>query len=213
MFLQAEREQVVAYARRLGPDGLALGTSGNVSLRTGDNVVITPSAVDYDALLPRLVAVVDLEGRPVDAPLRPSSELPMHLAVYRATAAQAVVHTHAPFATALSTVVDELPPLHYLIGELGGPVRVAPYETFGTPELASAVATGLDGRAAVILGNHGTLTIGDDLETAYARSLLLEWLAALYHRARALGTPRLLRDDEVAAAAAQLARRARGEAT
>ena len=133
----------------------------------------------------------------VEAEREPSSELPMHLAVYRATDAAAIVHTHAPYATALATVVDELPAIHYMIAELGGPVRVAPYATFGTGELASSVMDALRGRSAVILGSHGTLTFGDSLEHAYSRSVLLEWLATLYYRAALLGEPRLIPTEEI----------------
>jgi len=93
--------------------------------------------------------------------------------------------------------VDELPAIHYSIADLGGPVRVAQYATFGTADLAKTVREALAGRSAVILGNHGTLTIGDTLEEAYSRSVLLEWLSALYYRARLLGEPRILPLDEI----------------
>ena len=94
-----------------------------------------------------------------------------------------MVHTHAPFASALSTVVDELPALHYMIAELGGPVRVAPYATYGSEELAENVGRALEERTAALLGNHGTIAFGGTLEQAYSRTELLEWLSALYLRA------------------------------
>jgi L-fuculose-phosphate aldolase len=204
MLLETERALIADHARRLRADGLVIGTAGNLSVRAGDLVAITPSAVDYDELTAPLVCVVGIDGSVVEAELRPSSELPMHLSAYRATTAAAVVHTHAPFATALGAVVDELPAIHYSIAELGGPIRVAPYATFGTDELAAAVASALEGRSAVLLGSHGTLTIGDSLEEAYWRTVLLEWLATLYHRARLLGEPRLLGLDEVEVVADRL---------
>jgi L-fuculose-phosphate aldolase len=197
MLLEAERALIVHHARLLRPDGLVVGTAGNLSIRSGDLVAITPSSVGYDELDPGLVCVVDIDGAVVEAERPPSSELPMHLAVYAGTDARAIVHTHAPFATALSTVVDELPAIHYAIADLGGPVRVARYVTFGTDELAEAVQEALAGRSAVILGSHGTLTIGGTVEEAYFRSVLLEWLAALYYRARQLGEPRILPLDEI----------------
>jgi L-fuculose-phosphate aldolase len=197
MLLEAERALIVAHAGHLRPDGLVVGTAGNLSVRSGDLVAITPTSVDYDALDPGLVCVVGLDGGIVEGERAPSSELPMHLAVYRATDAAAIVHTHAPHATALATVVDELPAIHYMIAELGGSVRVAPYATFGTDELAASVMHALAGRSAVLLRSHGTLTVGDSLAQAYWRSVLLEWLAALYYRATLLGTPRLIPTGEI----------------
>jgi len=197
MLLEAERALIVHHAGLLRPDGLVVGTAGNLSTRTDDLVAITPSSVDYDELEAGLICVVGLDGEIVEAARAPSSELPMHLAVYGATDAAAIVHTHAPYATTLATVVEELPAIHYMIAELGGPVRVAPYATFGTAELAGSVMDALAGRSAVLLGSHGTLTIGDSLEQAYWRSVLLEWLAMLYYRATQLGDPRLLPDEEI----------------
>jgi len=195
--LRREREDLVAYGRRLAPDGLAIGTAGNLSCRAGDVVAITPRGVGYDVMAPQHICLVTLDGGQIDAPLGPSSELPMHLAVYRRCDAAAVVHTHSPFATTLGTVIDELPPIHYLISLLGGPVRVAPYATPGSDELADHMATALEGRSAVLLGNHGTITTGDSLEQAYSRALLLEWLCGLYLRARLFGEPRLLDVEEI----------------
>ncbi|MFC5143048.1 class II aldolase/adducin family protein [Actinomycetospora rhizophila] len=200
MRMQEEREAVIAYSRRLAGDGLAVGTSGNVSVRTGDVIAITPTGVAYDDLAPEDVCLVDLDGAPVDARLRPSSEVPMHAAVYRATDAGAVVHTHPLSATALSTLLEELPPVHYLIAQLGGPVRVVPYAPYGTEELARLGVEGLAGRTAVILANHGATTYGAHLEQAYTRSIYLEWLCRLWSEARKLGEPRLLDADQIEAA-------------
>ena len=197
MLLEAERALIVHHAGRLRPDGLVVGTAGNLSIRADDLVAITPSSVDYAELDPGLICVVGLDGEIVEAERAPSSELPMHLAVYGATDAAAIVHTHAPYATTLATVVEELPAIHYMIAELGGPVRVAAYATFGSDELAGSVMDALDGRSAVLLGSHGTLTIGESLEQAYWRSVLLEWLATLYYRATHLGEPRLLPNEEI----------------
>lgn len=99
-----------------------------------------------------------------------------------------------------------IPPVHYLIAELGGPVRVAPYFPFGTQELAASVRDALTGRSAALLANHGAVAVGASVEQAYERSLLLEWLFALFFRARAVGEPRLLSESEVAEVAERLSR-------
>lgn len=204
MLLAAERAQLVRYAQRLQPDDLSTGTAGNLSIRAGDLVAITPSGIPYDELEPASICVVGIGGAPVEGAARPSSELDLHLAVYRDHACGAVVHTHPLHATALSTVLDELPPVHYLCAELGGSVRVAPYALFGTPELAAAASRALAGRHAVLLEAHGAVTIGRSLAEAYARSVQLEWAARMYVAAAQVGRPKALSDEQVAAVAARL---------
>jgi L-fuculose-phosphate aldolase len=191
------RTRIVALAQRLIPDGLVQGTSGNISARVGDLVAITPTSIPYDRLTPDMISVVGLDGTIVDATHHPSAEVPMHLAAYRSGDVGGVVHTHSPYASVLSTVVDELPSIHYMLATLGGPVRVTPFVTYGTPELGAVVAEALEGRSAAILGNHGTLTVGPTVEHAYFRAITLEWLSALYYRARMLGEPRLLTDEQM----------------
>ncbi|QLE71520.1 class II aldolase/adducin family protein [Streptomyces rectiverticillatus] len=171
---------VVATARRTTADGLVVGTSGNVSARVGEAVVVTPSGIPYDRLTPRDLVAVDLEGRPLLGDLAPTSELPLHLAVYRATGAVAIVHTHAVHATAVSTLVDELPLIHYMAGALGGPVRVAPYALYGSDELAAHALEALTGRTGCLLRNHGTLTYGASLDQAYDRTAQLEWMCRVW---------------------------------
>ncbi|MFJ2186217.1 class II aldolase/adducin family protein [Streptomyces anulatus] len=190
---QAWRE-VVDTARRSAADGLVVGTSGNVSARVGDLVLVTPSGVPYDRLGPRDAVGVDLEGRHVLGDLGPTSELPLHLAVYRSTDAAAVVHTHAVHATAVSTLVTEVPLVHYAAAILGGPVRTAAYARYGTPELAEAMLGALEGRTGCLLANHGTVTYGDTLDQAYERSAQLEWLCHLWLTASSVPgrTPALL---------------------
>ncbi|MFD1524524.1 class II aldolase/adducin family protein [Pseudonocardia yunnanensis] len=197
MLLPNQRVEIVQYCRQMQADGLTVGTSGNLSVRSGDHIAITPSGVPYENLTAAAICVVDLDGRPVEEGLAPSSELPMHTRVYAETDAVAVVHTHPLYATALSTLVDELPAIHYMVALLGGPVRVAPYATYGSPELAEGSVRALAGRYGVILQNHGATTYGDTLEKAYTRSIYLEWLCRLYHQAQLLGQPRLLPPEEI----------------
>jgi L-fuculose-phosphate aldolase len=207
VILEAEREQVAAAGRRLAAEGLVLGTAGNVSARRGDEVAITPTGAVLADLGPEQVSVVDLDGRQVDGELAPTSELELHLGVYRRYDTGAVVHTHAPMATALSCVLDELPCVHYQMLLLGGAVPVAPYATFGTPELARSVLDALEGRSAALMANHGAIVHAHDLDSALEHSLLLEWACTVYWRAAQIGEPRVLDDGEQeAVVAAVLAR-------
>ncbi len=187
------REEVAAAARQLAHEGLLVGTAGNVSARSGEIVAVTASGVTLAGCRPEDVTVVSLTGDVVEGELRPTSELSLHLGLYADSSdTTAVVHTHAPWSTAVACVLEELPVLHYQQLLLGGAVRVAPYATFGTPELAAHVRAALAGRQAALMGNHGSVAIGATLESAVENALLLEWLAALHHRASALGTPRTL---------------------
>lgn len=195
------RAGVADACRRLADAGLLIGTAGNVSARSGDLVAVTATGVTLGGCTAADVTVVDLTGRVVEGALAPTSELALHLGVYADGPAEqrgAVVHTHAPFATAVACVLDELPVLHYQQLALGGAIRVAPYATFGTPELAEAVRDALAGRGAALLANHGSVSIGGSLDQAVDNALLLEWLCQLHHRASALGPPRVLTDDQQA---------------
>jgi L-fuculose-phosphate aldolase len=204
---EAAREELVSYSARLLDDGLAVGSAGNLSVRLGGLIAITPSGISYREMRPADIAVISLDGTEVDAQETPSSELPMHLAVYGATKAGAVVHTHSPEVIALSAARDELPAIHYAITSLGGAVRVAPYVRFGSAGLAVAAARALDGRRAAILRNHGAITYGRTLAQAYHHALLLEWLARVYRLAISYGEPRILSDSELAEVAAEARRR------
>jgi L-fuculose-phosphate aldolase len=192
-----ERVALVDYCLRMQADALTVGTSGNLSVRSGDLIAITPSGVSYDELTPEAICLIDLDGKVVEAELDPSSEVPMHTLVYRSTNASAVVHTHPLYCTALSVVMDEVPPVHYMLALLGGPVRVAPYAPFGSVQLAANSVTAMEGRTGVLLRNHGATTYGDTLAKAYSRSIYLEWVCRLYHQARLLGEPALLTSEQL----------------
>jgi L-fuculose-phosphate aldolase len=198
------REAVAAAARALADERLVHGAAGNVSARDGEHVAITPTGVPLAGVDATDVAVVAMDGRRLEGP-PPSSELALHLGVYRRYEAGAVAHCHAPFATALSTVLDELPCVHYELALLGGPIRVAPYATFGSSELAVGVVAALEGRAAALMANHGAVVLGADPREAVSRTVLLEWISQVYWRAAAVGTPRVLDERALDAAAAAFA--------
>jgi L-fuculose-phosphate aldolase len=191
------RQALVGHGVKLLEDGLAIGTAGNLSVRLGERVLITPSGIPYDETRPEDCCVLDLDANVLEPGGPPSSETPMHLTIYRHTNAGAVVHTHSPFATALSTVLDELPPVHYALAGLGGPIRVAPYATFGSGDLARNMLVALEGRSAAILQNHGTIAYGRDLAQAYLRAQTLEWVCEVYWRAKTFGEPKLLPVEEL----------------
>ena len=206
MLLPDAREAIVATCQELSRAGLVVGTAGNVSVRQADLVAVSPSGLRYAELTPELVGVHRLDGTAVEAPLQPTSELPLHLAIYAARPeAGAVVHTHSVAATALSTLVDEVPAVHYYVAMFGGPVLVARYATYGTEELAGNVVDALRDRSACLMGSHGAVTLGPDLVTAYDKSVYLEWLCEVYLRASSAGSPRLLSPEQIAAVAVKLA--------
>lgn len=195
------RAEIAEAARTLAEAGLLIGTAGNISAREGDTVAVTATGVRLGDCTADDVTLVDLDGTVVEGRLRPTSELDLHLAIHTAGGAtgQAVVHTHAPFATAIACVLDELPVLHYQQLLLGGAIRVADYATFGTPALAANTLAALTDRRAALMANHGSVSVGDSLDQAVDHAMLLEWLAELHHRAAALGTPRVLDDAQQAA--------------
>lgn len=198
------RAEVAQAGGQLAACGLVSGLAGNVSARAGELVAVTPTGGRLATLQPAEIAIVDLQGALVDAPLAPTSELPFHLAIYERYEAGAVVHTHAPMATAVACVADELPCVHYSLLTLGGSVRVARYATFGTDDLATSVVDALDGRTAALMASHGAVSYGEDLQAAIDAAELLEWACSVYVHACACGTPRVLAGDERRAAAEAL---------
>ncbi|MGD0704404.1 MAG: class II aldolase/adducin family protein [Trebonia sp.] len=207
MLLPDARAAIVTACRELSRTGLVAGTAGNVSVRAGDLVAVSPSGLRYADLTPELVGVHRLDGAAAEAPLAPSSELPLHLAIYTARPeVGAIVHTHSPAATALSALADEVPAVHYYVAMFGGPtVPVSRYATYGTDQLARNVVDALRDRTGCLMGNHGAVTVGPDLMTAHDKSTYLEWLCDVYLRARSAGAPRLLPAAEIAAVGAKMA--------
>lgn len=198
------RRQVAAAYRALSDRGMNAGTAGNVSARTPKGMLITPTGITGADVLPKGLVAMTLEGG-VEGRLRPSSEWEMHAAIYRAAPdARAIVHTHSDHATALACLNLPLPAFHYAVANFGGEdVRIAPYESFGTPALAAAAAAAIAGRTACLLANHGMICHGRDVDAALRTAILLETLARQYLIARTAGTPRLLSRDEMAAAQAR----------
>ena len=195
-----QRGAIVAASINLVRLGLNNGTAGNISVRAGERMLITPSGVAPDETDPTMIAVMLLTGTgDWSGPMRPSSEWRLHRDVLRhRDDVGAVVHTHSPYATVLATQHREIPALHYMIAAFGGPViRCTPYIAFGTQELSDLIVEYLGSRHGVLLGNHGMVATGATLEQAMWRAVELEALAKMYLLASATGTPVILPDAEI----------------
>jgi L-fuculose-phosphate aldolase len=197
MLLLKERELLVNYGKRLITSGLTTGSGGNISIynRKKDLIAITASGLDYFETTIEDVIIVDIEGNIIDskAGLKPSSELGMHLMLYKNREdANAIVHTHSKFATAISCMGWDLKPVHYLIGFAGYDVKCAKYATYGSKELAENALEAIDDRNAVLLGNHGLLSLGTDVKRAFSTAEHLEFVSEIYYLTKTLGEPKLL---------------------
>ena len=212
MTYDTERRALADACHRLAGEGLVIGTAGNLSVRCGEQVVVTPTGCVLSDVTPEEMAVVELDGTVVDGP-GPTSELGLHLGVYeRFEWAGGVVHTHSPMATAVGCVLDELPPIHYQMLSLGGAVRVAPYATFGSDELHEHVLAALEGHTAALMKNHGALTCGTELDSAVEATFMLEWACSLYWHASQIGEPSVLDGEQLADVARQVQRLSYGAA-
>ena len=206
MLLEKERREIVETCLFMQNNKLVVGTAGNVSIRVDDKVAISPSGVPYETMTAEDVVVFSMDGERVDGILEPSSELPLHLSVYRETAAKAITHNHAPASTALGLVVDEIPPSHYYSAMLGGIIRVAPYAEFGTDELARNVTDALKDRSGALMKNHGAITVGPTVKKAAGLLPILEYVCEIHLRAMATGAPiALLSPEQMADAKAAIA--------
>jgi len=195
----ALREAVILTCRELTRRGLTHGTSGNVSVRRdGRRFFVSPTGMTYEALEPRDVPLMDLDGRWYGC-RRPSSEWRFHRDILRARRdVGAIVHTHSRHAAALACTGRGIPAFHYMVAVAGGAdIRCAPYHTFGTQELSDAAIAALDGRRACLLANHGVIALGTDLPAALALAGEVEYLAAQYGDALALGDVCILGDEEM----------------
>jgi L-fuculose-phosphate aldolase len=193
------RRDILAAGRRLVAAGLTQGTSGNVSARSADGFVITPSALPYDQMEPADLVPMMMDGTVPRGSRPPSTEWRIHRDIYAARSEfGAVVHAHPPFATTIACLRRDLPAVHYMIAVAGGSdVRCAPYATFGTGELSANVLAALAGRSACLLANHGLVACGADLTAAMRVAEEIELVAQIYWRSLAVGTPFLLDDAEM----------------
>lgn len=197
---RAMQEKLVDASRQLVALGLNKGTSGNVSLRCDDGFIITPSGVGVQDLTPESMVHMRLDGT-YSALQKPSSEWRFHLAIYQSRKeTNAIVHTHSTFATTLSTLRRDLPAFHYMVAVAGGNnVRCAPYALFGSQLLSDYAVAALDNRNACLLGNHGLIAIGANLDKAMYIANEIESLCQQYLTALQVGEPYLLTEEEMQA--------------
>ena len=200
MVLETERKTIVEYGRKMLDSGLTTGTGGNISIfnRKTGLAAVTPSSVEYTRLSPENVLVVDKAGTVVEGSMKPSSETGFHLALYNSRSdIGAVVHTHSPYAATFACLRREIPAVHYLVGFAGKKVPVAPYATYGSEKLASHVVSSIGECNAVLLANHGLVSVGGTVERAFNTAEEIELVARICYQAECIGTPVVLPDDEM----------------
>jgi L-fuculose-phosphate aldolase len=195
---QAKRQSIIDACREMNRLGINQGTSGNISLRHEDGMLITPTSTPYDAMRPDQIVFMKLDGAPA-AGQRPSSEWRFHRDILKARSeVNAVVHAHPSYATILAIMGLEIPPIHYMIACAGGDtVRCAPYATFGTEELSQAAVAALEDRSACLLAHHGMIAVGISLAKAMWLAVEVETLARQYHGCLQIGTPPKLPKAEI----------------
>ena len=199
------RQAIIDKCRWMNASGLNQGTSGNISARYKDAMLITPSATPYDAMTPEMIAAMPLNAKgpgkdaSFEGPLKPSSEWRFHFDILRARPeVNAIVHTHSTYATVLAIHRMGIPACHYMIASFGGvDLKCSGYARFGTQELSDLALVALEGRNACLLANHGMIATGPGLERAMWIAGELETIAKQYYLALALGAPVILSDEQV----------------
>ena len=196
------RSEIISKSLWMNASGLNQGTSGNISARYADRMLITPSGIPYDSLEPESISSMPLDGEygTWEGPFKPSSEWRFHLDIMRARPeVNAVVHTHSIYATTLAMARRDIPAAHYMVAIFGGDsVRCSEYATYGTKELSDYALQALEGRNACLLANHGMLVTGPSLEKAMWLAQELETLCRQYYQALLIGGPVILSDENIA---------------
>lgn len=202
----AKRQSIIDACMRMNQLGINQGTSGNISLRHEDGMLITPTSTPYEAMQPEQIVFMKLDGA-LDARQRPSSEWRFHRDILKGRPeVNAVVHAHPPYSTILAIMGLQIPPVHYMIACAGGDtIRCAPYATFGTQQLSQHAVTALEDRSACLLAHHGMIAIGPSLARAMWLAVEVETLARQYHGCLQIGTPPLLSKAEIENVRARIA--------
>lgn len=201
MLMEKERELIVEYGKKLITEGLTTGTGGNLSIfnRELGLMAIKPSGMEYFDIKKEDVVILDLAGNIIQGKRKPSSEYSMHKIFYeKRQDINAVVHTHSTYATTLACLGEKLPAIHYLIAFSGShEVDCTPYVPFGSKELADLAYTHMEGKYAVLLGNHGLLTGGPNIEYAFSAMEEIEFCCQLYLNTKMLGGGKILSPEDI----------------
>ena len=200
-----KRQSIIDACRSMNALGINQGTSGNISLREGEGMLITPTSIPYDAMTPDDIIEMRLDGKVVGNG-RPSTEWRFHRAILAARPeVNAIVHAHPPYSTTLAIMERGIPPIHYMVAAAGGDsIRCAPYATFGTEELSTNAVEALKDRKACLLAHHGMIALGGDLAGAMWLAVEVETLARQYVNCLQLGEPTLLSSEEIKNVAARM---------
>lgn len=199
--LEELKELTLNYSKKMLHHGLTRGTGGNISAKDKKTglIAVTGSGIDYDKMTLDDIVITDLDGNVIEGNVKPSSELPMHLACYRARPdVMASVHTHSTFATVMSCLNQKIKPIHYLIGFAGEDIDCIPFCPIGSEELGKTAAIALKRRNAVLLGNHGLMAVGPNMNFAFSVAEESEFVAELYYRAKLAGGGRILGHEDIA---------------
>jgi L-fuculose-phosphate aldolase len=193
-----KRQAIIDACRRMNALGINQGTSGNISVRHGDGLLITPTSIPYESMTQDQIVFMGLDGSHAKTQ-KPSSEWRFHLDILRSRSeVDAVVHAHPIYCTILAIMGLEIPPIHYMIAVAGGDnIRCAPYATYGTPELSAHALKALEDRQACLLDHHGMIAVGPSLAKAMWLAVEVETLARQYHGCLQIGRPPLLPADEI----------------
>ena len=200
MLMIEEREALVRYGKKLLESGYVLGSGGNISLmdRTEGLIAITPSGLPYERMNADDIVVLDLDANTREGHMKPSSEYQLHLSLLaQRPDINAVVHTHSPFATAVACLGWDLPSFHYLVAISGISIPCAPYAIYGSQELSDNVCNEIGNGRAVLMANHGLVTVADTLAKAFEIADIVEYLSQIYLQVRAVGDPQLLSEQEM----------------
>lgn len=206
MLLLEERKQIVHYLRKMLTSGLTVGTGGNISIHNVEKnlLAVSPTSMDYFEMEPEDIVITTMEGEIVEGSRKPTSELSFHIALQNLREdIHAVVHSHPVYSTTIACMNWEIPAVHYLVGFSGYKVPLAKYATYGTKELADNIVSAIGENNAVLIANHGLLSVGKTIQSAYTTTEQIELVAQLYYQTKSLGNPVLLTKEQMDAVLAK----------